>query len=282
MKAWLPVLAAELARGPVLALSAINNLARAAVYDGEGRLLAGSLGSAETAAQAASEAAGMALGECRRIQGQTQLFLERIAPNDGAKVQFWSSAQQNQQGAWAAWLLTMPRYEGGVLKFARHLLSAFGPWTTPNLPEAYKDQWSLLPLKAGLGRLFIFGDDPLAMECAAMAARTGLTVTWLSNIGQAGPELEEARAMGDFELSPVEDWEGLTAEVLEELGVKQGVKVLVTTPEHKTLLPALQEAHPAYLALSGQAESADKPGLFKLPVTNTQKALGLIAEMLSS
>lgn len=283
MKAWLPILVDNLAENPVLALSSVANLARAAVYDRRGQLLAGGLGSPALAGRAAEAAQSMSPGECRL---EPQLSLECLAP-DRAAHSFWSSAREIQDGAWAAWLLTMPGSgRDGQLKLTRHFLSAFGPWTTPRLPEEFRDQWSLLPLKAGLGRLFIFGDDDLALETAALAARTGLTVTWLTTAESFGPELDEARSIGDFDSQRLDDWSQLTPDYLRKLGVKDGVRLLITTPGHQDFLEILKSGHPAYLALSGEAENLEgrpgaKPaGLFNSPLTTTQKALGLIAAML--
>jgi hypothetical protein len=280
MKAWLPILVDNLDESPVLALSAARNLARAAVYDRRGEILAGALGSPGLSSQAAEEARLMNPGECRLLTQTGLLTLECLAPEPEV-ISFWNTARQNQAGAWASWLLTMPRIENGALKLARHLLSAFGLWTTPRLPEEYREQWSLLPLKAGLGRLFIFGDDLLALETAALAARTGLTVTWLSAVAQDSPELDEARLLGDFELRRLEDWaQALSPGRLADLGVKEGVRILVTTAEHRSFLASLRESRPAYLALSGEAEGDQPAGLFPKALTTTQKALGLVAEML--
>ncbi|MDR1045748.1 MAG: hypothetical protein LBP33_11640 [Candidatus Adiutrix sp.] len=280
MKAWLPILIDNLDESPVLALSTTRNLARAAVYDRRGEILAGALGSPGLASQAAEEARLMKPGECRLLTPAGLLTLECLAPEPDV-ISFWNTASQNQAGAWASWLLTMPRIENGALQLARHLLSAFGLWTTPRLPEEYRDQWSLLPLKAGLGRLFIFGDDLLALETAALAARTGLTVTWLSAVAQDSPELDEARLLGDFELRSLKDWaSSLSPGRLADLGVKEGVRILVTTAEHRSFLDSLRESRPAYLALSGEAEGDQPTGLFPKALTTSQKALGLVAEML--
>ncbi|MDR0881270.1 MAG: hypothetical protein LBP55_01805 [Candidatus Adiutrix sp.] len=278
MKPWLPILIDNLDDSPILALSAVHNLARAAVYDRRGRLLAGALGSPSLAARAAEAAGSLLPGQCFLESSPAALLsLECLAPEPEVR-RFWATARQNQEGAWAAWLLTMPRTENGQLKLARHFLSAFGPWTTPRLPEDKLDQWALAPLKAGLGRLLIFGDDALALETAALAARTGLTVTWLTTADPAGPELDEAQRVGDFELLLIPDWAGLTSARLEDLGLQDGVHLLVTTPD-QPFLPELQKAGPASLIISGEAETA--PGLiFPRPLTTTQKALGLIAEIL--
>jgi hypothetical protein len=294
MKAWLPVLAENLDQGPVLALAAVRQLARAAVFSPEGEFLAGALGSPALTSQASAEAARLRPGDCRLLaQG---LSLERLRPDDEAARRFWLSARDNQAGAWASWLLTMPRQEPGGLRLARHLLSAFGPWTTPRLPEQVQDQWSLVPLKPGLGRLFVLGDDVLALEVAWLAARTGLAVTWLTTLDQQGPELDEALLLAEFGLERLAAWPELTAERLRGLGLREGVRLVVTTAEYPAFLPELQAFPPAYLALAGEAEAPagapagqdppspgppiGPPGLFSRPLTMAQKALGLVAEML--
>ncbi|MDR2947024.1 MAG: hypothetical protein LBV79_09790 [Candidatus Adiutrix sp.] len=276
MKTWLPVLLENLGESPILALANARNLARAAVLNREGRVLAGSLGSPALTAQAMEAAPTLAPRQTKIIDGPTPLILERLEPDEKTR-RFWHTAQENQDGAWASWLLTMPRREGAEVRLVRHLLSAFGPWTTPRLPV--DNEWCLLPLKAGLGRLFIFGDDALAMETAALAARVGLSVTWLSAVDQSGPELMEARGLADFDLQTLPDWPHLTAEFLAALGVKPGVKALVTAAQPEDFLESLRAAGPSRLTLSGEAEEAPA-GLFAKPVTISQKALGLIAEML--
>ncbi|MDR3038513.1 MAG: hypothetical protein LBV21_04365, partial [Candidatus Adiutrix sp.] len=56
MKTWLPHLVEALDQNPILALSSGRNLARAAVFDPDGALLAGALDSPALTAQAAEEA----------------------------------------------------------------------------------------------------------------------------------------------------------------------------------------------------------------------------------
>lgn len=283
MKAWLPILVDELPQNPVLALSTVRNLALAGVYDRKGKLLAGSLGTPSLAAAAAEEAKIMFPGDCRLITETARLTLECLDPGEPTTGQFWHTALQNHEGAWASWLLTMPAIEDGRLKLTRHLLSAFGPWTTPRLPEEFKDQWSLLPLKAGLGRLFIIGDDGLGLETAALAARTGLTVTWFTTVEQSGEEFDDARRLADFDIRRLKSWCVLTDDFLAEQGIKQGVKVVVTTAENEGFIESIRQMKPAYLALSGEAEQPEKGrvGLFPQAVNTAQKALGLVAEMLA-
>lgn len=279
MKAWLPVLLEKYEEAPILALSAVKNLALAAVFDRDGNLLAGGLDSPGLSAQAAEEARLMKPGDCRLPLPPGQLILECLAP-DEKSLHFWKAAQENFAGAWAAWLLTIPRIEDGALRLSRHLLSAFGPWTTPRVPEELKNQWSFLPLKPGLLRLFIFGDDALARETAALGARTGLTVTWVTAISQSGPELDEACQWGDFELKKVDDWGQVDNHYYESLGLTDGVQVLVTTNE-PCILEGLASLKAVWLACSAEAEEEDQnQGLFANPVTTAQNALGLIAKML--
>ena len=278
MKAWLPALVENLDLGPVLALSVVRRLARAAVFSPEGEVLAGALGSPALTAQAAGEAALLRPGDCRFLTG-AGLSLERLRSDDEGDRRFWISACDNQAGAWASWLLTMPCLDPP--RQVHHLLSAFGPWTLPRLPEPFQDQWSLLPLKAGLGRLFVLGDDALALEVAWLAARTGLAVTWLTTLDQRGPELDEALLLAEFGLERLGSWPELTDGRLRELGLREGARLVVTTAENPAFLPELQAARPAYLALAGEAEAAPGPsGLFPRPLTTAQKALGLVAEML--
>ncbi|MDR2934999.1 MAG: hypothetical protein LBV70_03860 [Candidatus Adiutrix sp.] len=280
MKAWLAILADHLGKGPVLALAAVRQLARAAVFSPEGRFLAGTLGSPALMAQAAEEAARLKPGDCLLL-APLGLSLERLRPDDEGTKRFWLSARDHQAGAWSSWLLTMPTLTPGGLKLPRHLLSAFGPWTTPRLPEPLQDQWSLLPLKAGLGRLFVLGDDALALEVAWLAARTGLAVTWLTTMDQKGPELDEALLLAEFGLERLSAWPELTAGRLRGLGLRDGVRLVVTTAEHPAFMPELAAVQPAYLALAGEAEAGQgQSGLFARPLTTAQKALGLVAEML--
>lgn len=279
VKDWLPVLLEKFDEAPILALSAVKNLARAAIFDRNGNLLAGGLGSPGLLAQATEEAQLMKPGDCCLPLPPGLLTLECLLP-DEKSLRFWQSARENSAGAWASWLLTMPLIEDGALRLSRHLLSAFGPWTTPRLPQEFRDQWSLLPLKPGLSRLFIFGDDALAREAAALGARTGLTVTWISAMDQSGPELEEALSWSDFELKMMAGWGQIDDQYLDSLGLATGVWVLVTTAD-PDVFSILASRKMAGLLRSGEAEEdGDSSGIFTNPVTTAQKALGLITEML--
>lgn len=280
MKDWLSVVVDRLAESPVLALSTVHNLALAAVFDRQGNLLGGGLGSAALSSLAAGEARMMSPGECRVLPQPAGLTLECLA-HDLKSEMFWSTARNNQDGAWASWLLTMPRLEGGGLKMTRHLLSAFGPQTTPRLPDEFRGQWSILPLKAGLGRLFVFGDDFLALETAAQAARVGLTVTLISAADFDGTELNEARQLGEFDLTAVNDWPDISADFLTKAGIIDGVRVVVTTGPGRHIQKVLDGLKPAYMALTEEEGGSAAHGLFSKPATTAQKALGLVAEMLN-
>jgi hypothetical protein len=140
-----------------------------------------------------------------------------------------------------------------------------------------------LPLKAGLGRLFVLGDDALALEATWLAARTGLTVTWLTTLDQRSPELNEARLLADFSLERLGSWPELTPERLGGLGLRAGLRLLGTTADTASFLPELRAVRPAYLALAGEAEAGTGPsGLFPRALTTAQKALGLVAEILKA
>ena len=283
MKAWLPVLLEKFNESPVLAFSVTQNMARAALFDREGNFLAGGLESQALLSMAAEESRMMHPGDCCVTLPPGKLVLECLMP-DEKSFNFWTQVQENLNGAWASWLLTMPRLADGSLKISYHLLSTFGPWSVPKLPEQFREHWALLPLKPGLSRLFIFGDDALARETATLAARTGITVTWVTSVEQDGPELDEARNWGDFCLLPIEDWAQIDDEFLTKIGFTRKAQILVTTP-NQTIFETMHSAQPAYLARSGEAEGEEalfgsSSGLFTNPATTTHKALGLIAEML--
>lgn len=280
MKSWLPVLLEQLPQSPVLALSSCRNLARAALYDRQGGLRAGDLGSPVLTAQVAEEARNMQPGECRLLVQQDQIALECLAPGPDSS-RFWRSALENQKGAWASWLLTMPMLQDGNLKMTRHILSAFGPWTTPRLPEVLKDYWSLLPLKPGLGRLFVLGDDELALELAALAGRTGLTTTWLTTLPEFGPELKEAQSLGEFDSFRLESWDKITPGKLTDLGIKEGVRLVATVSLQPELKEALKSIPPAYLMFTREYGAGSEAPLFPKAATTTQKALALISAMLT-
>lgn len=288
MKSWLPILLESLEQSPVLVLATLRNLARAAVFDRHGQLLSGSLGSPGLMAEAAREAAQLAPGQAVMVKSTGQLTLECLRPDEPTR-RFWASAAENYEGAWGSWLLTMAKTSGGAgrmpgqtlpVQITRHLLSAFGPWTTPRIPKECQEMWSLLPLKAGLGRLFVLGDDGLALEAAALAARVGLTVTWVTTGGQDGATVAEASQLADFETKSLASWADLTPELVAKLGLKYGVLVLITTPEHNSFSEAVKEAAPSAIIYSGEAGEGEAGGLWPNPVTTTQKALGLIARLL--
>lgn len=280
MKSWLPVLIDKLPQAPVLALSSCRNLARAALYDRQGQLLAGSLGSAVLTAQVGEESRNMQPGECRLLVQQDQIALECLTPGPDA-VRFWHSALENQKGAWASWLLTMPVLEDGNLKMTQHILSAFGPWTTPRLPDVLRDYWSLLPLKPGLGRLFVLGDDDLALELAALAGRTGLTTTWLTTREDMGAELNEAATLGEFDYCRLTTWNDLNTGKFADLGLKEGVRLVVTAALSQEQREDLKSIPPAYIAFTKASATAGSSPNFSKSATTTQKALELISAMLN-
>lgn len=279
MKPWLPVLLEQLPQFPVLALSSCRNLARVALYDCQGKLLAGDLGTPVLTAQVAEEARNMQPGECRLLVQQDQIALERLIPGPD-NDRFWRAALENQKGAWASWLLTMPALEEGNLKMTRHILSAFGPWTTPRLPEVLRDYWSLLPLKPGLGRLFVLGDDELSLELAALAGRTGLTTTLLTTREEFGPEFKEARSLGEFDFFNLKSWDDLSPGELAGLGVKEGVRLVATAFLRPELKDDLKSLPMAYLMFTREV-GANFEALFPKTASTTQKALTLISAMLN-
>lgn len=278
MKSWLPVLLEHLPQSPVLALSSRRNLARPALYNRQGGLLAGDLGSPVLTAQVAEEARNMQVGECRLLVQQDQIALECLTPGPDSS-RFWRAALENQKDAWASWLLTMPVLKEGNLKMTRHILSAFGPWTNPRLPEILRDYWSLLPLKPGLGRLFVLGDDELALELAALAGRTGLTTTWLTTRKKSVSELKESQSLGEFDCFFLKSWEDLNFGKFAGLGIKEGVRLVATASLRMELREDLKSIPTAYLMLAGDGEVGSEP--LSLNATTTQKALTLISAMLS-
>lgn len=284
MRQWLPVLVESLAQSPILALAGPGPLATAAVYDAEGWLLAGNLGSPCLAETASRELRELKPGEGRQTDGPASVRLQRLDGSDPQTRLFWESAATNSQDAWASWLLSIPAsgQETNKAGFTQHLLSAFGPWTRPRLPQELEEQWLLTPLKPGLGRLFVIGGDALALETSALAARAGLTVTWLSVDPPAAEDFDEARRLGEFSLLRLDSWEELTPDFLHSQGFRRGVKVLVTAPQPELFIDSLKETQPSYLALAGEAEKAAEKaaGLFSQPFTTSHRALGLIAEML--
>jgi hypothetical protein len=128
--------------------------------------------------------------------------------------------------------------------------------------------------------MFVFGDDELALETAALGARTGLKVT-LGSVNPLELDIRAAHSIGDFDLMHFSEWSDLNASNLAQLGIKPGVMVLVTTPHHSTFLEALKKCQIGWLGLAGEAAiSEQESGLFPKAVTPAQRALGLIAAML--
>jgi hypothetical protein len=167
----------------------------------------------------------------------------------------------------------------GQIKITRHILSALGPFTQPRLPENY--HFSLLPLNSGLGKLFVFGDDDLALETAAIAARAGLKVTLVS-ANSLELDLRSAQQVGYFDLRPLDDWSELTLGALKEIGFKAGVSVIITTAKGQSFLEIIKDQKAGWLGLAGEAAGEDpEPGLFPLASTPSLRALGLVAALLS-
>jgi hypothetical protein len=282
---WLSFLVKELSEGraPVLTLAEMKNVAKAAVLDERGHFLASELGEDQELA-VSNLAAGLQIGQsASMVVGGVNTLSERIS---GEKALFfWREALNGRDQAWAAWLLTMAKEEGGgpdgppALKVSRHVLSVSGPFTPPRLSKD-GGRWSLLPLNPGLGRLFIFGDDQLALETAAIGSRAGLKVT-LASVNSLEFDIRAAQQVGQFELLPVSDWAEVDEEVLTRIGVKTGVVALVTTPNHSSFLEPLKSLKVGWLGLAGDTCVSDKePGLFPHSVSLSLRALGLVAAIL--
>jgi hypothetical protein len=280
MKSWLTKLVKALSENKeiILALAERKNLAKVALFDDKGQLLTGDLGSNEIDKKASDAVIFLKSGESIQIaEGQTLVLCEKLGGQKA--LAFWQQALDAQQEAWAAWLLTITKENNGNLTVVRHIMAASGPFTSPRLPSS-EDKWSLLPLNAGLGRMFVFGDDELALETAALGARTGLKVT-LGSVNPLDLDIRAAHSIGDFDLMHFSDWSDLNASNLAELGIKPGVMVLVTTPNHSTFLEDLKNCKIGWLGLAGEAALSEKEsGLFPKAVTPSQRALGLVAAML--
>jgi hypothetical protein len=94
-------------------------------------------------------------------------------------------------------------------------------------------------------------------------------------------DLRAAQNVGEFELQTYSDWAEIIPVKLEELGVRPGVVVLVTTPENSTFLEALRSSQLGWFGLAGDAaESSLESGMFPQAPTPAQRALGLVAAML--
>jgi hypothetical protein len=278
MQSWLAFVVKELGedREPILAMAERAHLAKAAVLDDRGRVLAGELGSDELENAVSAQAMTLKSGQAAVLDlDEAKVILERLGGPEA--LSFWREAAQGQEEAWAAWLLTITsRGEDGV-KVVRHALSADGPFTRPRVPPL--DGWSLLPLNAGLGRLLVFGDDDLALETAALAARVGLKAT-LVTVKPLEMDLRSAQSIGRFELMDVADW-NLGLPQLVEMGLKPGVMVLITTPRHQSFLEAVKGASVGWLGLAGEAAvNGSESGLFPEAPSAAQRALGIIAAML--
>ncbi|MDR1079924.1 MAG: hypothetical protein LBQ79_02920 [Deltaproteobacteria bacterium] len=281
MKSWLPFLVSELSAGgePVLAQTLSGRDVRAAVLDGSGTVLAGDWRGTGIFRGAKRFIGEMLPGEpLVAVAGDGRRFL--LEKQAGPKaLAFWKDALEGQEEAWAAWLLTVAASTGdGDLRVARHVLAARGPWIPPSVPEGEGD-WSLLPLNAGLGRLFVFGDDDLAFEAAALGGRIGLKVT-LVTVKPRQAEAEGFQSVGAFNVISFPDWGSLDPESFSMLGLRTGVMILVTSPDNAPFMPEISKVESGWLGLAGAAARGEEPGLFPAAVTPAQRALGLITEML--
>jgi hypothetical protein len=164
---------------------------------------------------------------------------------------FWRLALEGQDKAWAAWLLTIAQSYGTQLKVTRHVLSAHGQWTTPRLPSEAED-WSFMSLNAGLGRLFVFGDDDLALESAALVGRVGLKVT-LVTLKSKAQYAEAFQKVSTFNIVAFNRWKDLNHQKISALGFKTGVYVLVTAKDTSVILPEVEKLQVGWLGLAGAA-----------------------------
>jgi hypothetical protein len=280
MRSWLPFLVDELNAGrePVLAQT-LNGESRAAVLDPEGAVLAGDYRGSGMFRGAKKLIEEMPAGRpLVAVSAEKKRFLLEKQAGKGS-LAFWRLALEGQEKSWAAWLLTIAESSGKNLKVTRHVLSANGPWTTPRLPKEAED-WSLLPLNAGLGRLFVFGDDDLALESAALGGRIGLKVT-LVTLKPRASEAEYFQQFGPFGVVSINKWSELTPERFAALGLKTGVYALVTSPQAAAVIPEIEKVQAGWLGLAGAAAPpGSEPGLFPAAITPAQKALGLITQML--
>jgi hypothetical protein len=280
MRSWLPFLVKELTAGkePVLALT-LNGESRATVLDPEGKVLAGDYSGSGMFLGAKKLIEEMSAGKpLVAVSAEKKRFLLEKQSGESS-LSFWKLALEGQEKAWAAWLLTIVETNGKNLKVKRHVLSAKGPWTTPRLPHE-ADDWSLLPLNAGLGRLFVFGDDDLALESAALGGRIGLKVS-LVTLKPKAQEAESFQKFGSFDVITFKNWKELTPQKIQTLGLITGVYVLVTTKWTDVLLSELEKIQVGWLGMAGSAAlPGSEPGLFPAAISPAQKAVGLITEML--
>lgn len=282
---WLPALIKELAAGhePVLALAECRNISKVAVLDERGHFLVSDL--IDEALELAVSRASAALipgGAASLEQDGVRVVLERLGGMEA--LPFWEEAKKGSDEAWAAWLLTVGRPEpeaGDSLVVSRHVLSASGPFTPPQFEED-GGLWSLVPLNACLGQLFVFGDDELALETSALAARAGLKVT-LASANYLEFDLKAAQQVGFFNLVPISDWSLVSSETLAQMGVRTGAVALVTTPLNGSFLDSLKETRLGWIGLAGDAgPGGSEPGLFPHWGSAALRALGLVADILDS
>jgi hypothetical protein len=280
MRSWLPFLVGELdgGREPVLAQT-LNGESRASVIDPGGKVLAGGWRGSGMFRGARKLIGELSPGKpIVAVSAEKKRFL--LEKQAGASaLSFWRLALDGQERAWAAWLLTMAKSSGKDLRVTRHVLSALGPWTTPRLPRTGED-WSLLPLNAALGRLFVFGDDELALESAALGGRVGLKTT-LVTLRAGAAEAGSFQGVGPFDVVPLASWPDLSPRKFASLGLRTGVFVLVTTKESAPILSNLGGTQLGWMGLAGEAAPpGSEPGLFPAALTPAQKAVGLITQML--
>ncbi|MDR2406005.1 MAG: hypothetical protein LBE27_06510 [Deltaproteobacteria bacterium] len=280
MRSWLPFLVQELTGGrePVLAQT-LNGESKATLLDPEGNVLAGDYSGSGMFLGAKKLIEEMSAGKpLVAVSADKKRFLLEKQSGEGS-LSFWKLALEGQEKAWAAWLLTIVDINGKNLKVKRHVLSAQGPWTTPRLPNEV-DDWSLLPLNAGLGRFFVFGHDDLALESAALGGRIGLKTT-LVTLKTRLRDAESFQKVGAFDVVAFNKWKELNPKRFASLGLKTGVYVLITTRDSEVITSELEKIQVGWQGMAGQAAlPGSEPGLFPAAITPAQKALGLITQML--
>jgi hypothetical protein len=273
----------ELNRGkePVLAQSLNNGEIGAAVLDEKGKVLAGDIGGTGVFRGAKKLIESMIPGQpLVAVSADKRRFLldKQVGEKD---LNFWKEALTGREEAWGAWLLTMTFTADDSLRVVRHLLAAHGPWTTPELPPD-AGEWSLMPLNAALGRLFVFGDDEVAFETAALGGRIGLKVTLVTPKGR-DVRARSLQNVGSFKIESVDKWKLLDSGSFERLGLKTGVFVLVTTKDNSTFLADMEKLELGWFGLAGEAAPpGTKSGIFPQAQSPAQKALGIITEMLGN
>jgi hypothetical protein len=285
MKSWLPHLVSELDLGkqPVLAQTLNGTETRAAILDQSGKVMAGDFHGTGVFKGAKKLIGDMLPGKpLVAVSADKKRFLLEKQSGEESLL-FWKEALEGQEESWAAWLLTMIFSNNGKdLKVVRHILAAQGPWTTPRLPDGV-EEWSLMPLNAGLGRLYIFGDDDIALETAALGGRIGLKVT-LVTLKTRQAEAESFQNVGSFNVISFARFTDLNSDAFALLGLKTGVFVLVTTKDNAGFMEELEKIKLGWMGLAGDALpiGSNPVKIFPVAQTSAQMALGLITEMLGS